>query len=102
MAVQTLIRTKLIDNTDKIFFYQLWSEAAKILLLQILVLLTSRDSAQDLRFQKGIKGAISITQVTSDLVKLKNNRGLTAKGMRQSIIPVIKTCTWQLWTKNDY
>ena len=38
-------------------------------------------------------GTIVITQVTSDLVKLKNNRELTAKDIRKSIIPVIKTCT---------
>ena len=40
--------------------------------------LTSKDRAKDLRFQKiqiaVIKGTIAITQVTSDLVKLKNNR----------------------------
>ena len=52
---------------------------------------------QDLRFQKNriavLKGTIAITQVTSDLVKLKNNRELTAKDIRKSIIPVIKTCT---------
>ena len=40
-----------------------------------------------------LKGTIAITQVTSDLVKLKNNRELTAKDIRKSIIPVIKTCT---------
>ena len=40
-----------------------------------------------------LKGTIAITQVTSDLVKLKNNRELTAKDTRKSIIPVIKTCT---------
>ena len=44
--------------------------------------LTSRDRAKDLRFQKNqtavLKGPIAITQVTSDLVKLKNNRELTA------------------------
>ena len=44
--------------------------------------LTSRDRAKDLRFQKNqaavLKGTIAITQVTSDLVKLKNNRELTA------------------------
>ena len=39
-----------------------------------------------------LKGIIPITQVKSDLVKLKNNRELTAK-VRKSIIPVIKTCT---------
>ena len=40
-----------------------------------------------------LKDTIAITQVTSDLVQLKNNRELTAKGIRKSIIPVIKTCT---------
>ena len=59
--------------------------------------LTSRDRAKDLRFQKiqtaVLKGTIAITQVTSDLVKLKSNRELTAKGIRKSVIPVIKTCT---------
>ena len=35
----------------------------------------------------------SISQVTSDLVKLKSNRELTAKDIRKSMIPVIKTCT---------
>ena len=59
--------------------------------------LTSRDSAKDLRFQKiqtaVLKGTIAITQVTSNLVKLKNNRELTTKDIRKSIIPVIKTCT---------
>ena len=39
--------------------------------------LTSRDRAKDLRFLKiqtaVLKGTIAITQVTSDLVKLKNN-----------------------------
>ena len=59
--------------------------------------LTSRDRAKDLRFQKiqtaVLKGTTAITQVTSDLVKLKNNRELTAKDIRKSIISVIKTCT---------
>ena len=59
--------------------------------------LTSRDRAKDLRFQKNqtavLKGTIAITQVTSDLVKLKNNRELTASDIRKSIIPIIKTCT---------
>ena len=59
--------------------------------------LTSRDRAKDLRFQKiqtaVLKDTTAITQVTSDLVKLKNNRELTAKDIRKSIIPVIKTCT---------
>ena len=40
--------------------------------------LTSRDRAKNLRFQKiqtvVLKGTIAVTQVTSDLVKLKNNR----------------------------
>ena len=58
--------------------------------------LTSRDMAKDLSFQKiqtaELKGIIAITQVTSDLVKLKNNRELTAKDIRKSIIPIIKTC----------
>ena len=40
-----------------------------------------------------LKGTILITQVTSDLVKLKNNRELTAEDIRKLIIPVIKTCT---------
>ena len=56
--------------------------------------LTSRGRAKDLYFQKiqtaVIKG--TITQVTRDLVKLKNNRELTAK-YRKSIISVIKGCT---------
>ena len=59
--------------------------------------LTFRGMAKDLRFQKiqiaALKGTIAITQVTSDLVKLKNNRELTAKDIRKSVIPVIKTCT---------
>ena len=59
--------------------------------------LTSRDRVKDLRFQKFqtamLKGTIAITQVTSDLVKLENNRELTAKDIRNSIILVIKTCT---------
>ena len=42
------------------------------------VYLTSRDRAKNLRFQKIqtviLKGTIAVTQVTSDLVKLKNNR----------------------------
>ena len=50
-----------------------------------------------LRFQKiqiaVLKGTIAITQVTSGLVKLKNNRELTAKDIRKPIIFVIKTCT---------
>ena len=60
--------------------------------------LTSRDRAKDLRFQK-IQTAVlldttAITQVTSDLVKLKIDGELTAsKGIIKSIIPVIKTCT---------
>ena len=40
-----------------------------------------------------LKGTIAIIQVTSDLVKLKNNRELTAKVIRKPIIPVIKTRT---------
>ena len=59
--------------------------------------LTSRDRAKDLRFQgiqtAVLKGTIAITQVTSDLVKRKNNRELTAKDIRKLIIPVIKTYT---------
>ena len=59
--------------------------------------LTSRDRDKDLHFQKiqtaVLKSTISITQVTSGLVNLKNNRELTAKDIRKSIIPVIKTCT---------
>ena len=39
--------------------------------------LTSKDRAKDVRFRKiqttVLKGTIAITQVTSDLVKLKNN-----------------------------
>ena len=62
--------------------------------------LTSRDRANDLRFQKiqtsVLKDTIAITQVTSDLVKLKNDRELTFKDIRQSIIPVIKTCTEEM------
>ena len=61
-----------------------------------LVYLTSRDRANDLRFQRiqtaVLKGTIAITQVTSDLVKLKTNKRLTAKDIRNSIIPVIKIC----------
>ena len=53
--------------------------------------------SKDLRFQKietaVLKGTIAITQVTSNLVKLKNNRELFAKDIRKSIIHVIKTCT---------
>ena len=45
--------------------------------------LTSRDRARDLRFQKiqtaVLKGTIAITQVTTDLVKLKTDRELAAK-----------------------
>ena len=59
--------------------------------------LTTRDTAKDLRFQKiqtaVLKGTIAITQLTSDLVKLKNSREVTAKDIRKLIIPVIKTCT---------
>ena len=59
--------------------------------------LTSRDRTKELRFQKIqtalLKGTIAITQVTSDLVKLKNNRDLSSKDNRKSIISVIKTCT---------
>ena len=59
--------------------------------------LTSKDRADDLRFQKiqiaVQKGIIAITQVTSDLVKLKNNRELTVKDIRKSTFPVIKTST---------
>ena len=55
------------------------------------------DRGNSLRFQRiqtgVLKGTIAITQVTSDLVKLKNNRGLTAKDIRKWIIPVIKACT---------
>ena len=40
-----------------------------------------------------LKSTIAINEVTRDLVKLKNSRELTAKEIRQSIIPVIKTCT---------
>ena len=58
---------------------------------------TSRDRTKELRFQKIqtalLKGTIAITQVTSDLVKLKNNRDLSSKDNRKSIISVIKTCT---------
>ena len=39
------------------------------------------------------KGTTAITQVTNDLVKLKNNRELTAKDIRESIDPVIKSYT---------
>ena len=59
--------------------------------------LTSGGRAKDQRFQKIqtalLEGTIAITQVTSDLVKLKNNRELTAKDTRKSIIPVIKIST---------
>ena len=45
--------------------------------------LTSKDRAKELRFQKiqraVLKSTIAITQVTSDSVKLKNDRELTAK-----------------------
>ena len=51
--------------------------------------LTSRDRTKDLRFHKiqtaVLKGTIAITQVTSDLVKLKDNGELTAKYIRKSI-----------------
>ena len=40
-----------------------------------------------------LKGTSAITQVTSDLVKLKNNGELTVKDIRKAITPVIKTCT---------
>ena len=40
-----------------------------------------------------LKDTTAVTQVTSDLVKLKNNRELTAKDIRKSVTPVIKTCT---------
>ena len=40
-----------------------------------------------------MKGNITITQVISHLVKLKINGGLTAKDIRKSVNPVIKTCT---------
>ena len=40
-----------------------------------------------------LKGTIAIAQVTSNLVKLKNNRELTAKDARKLIVPVIKTCS---------
>ena len=53
--------------------------------------------AKDLRFREiqtaVLKGAIAITQVTSDLVKLKSNRELIAKDIKKSIFPVFKTCT---------
>ena len=39
-----------------------------------------------------LKGIIAIAQITSDLVKMKNNRELTPKDIRKSIIP-IKACT---------
>ena len=59
--------------------------------------LTSRDRPKDLRFQKiqttVLKGTIIITQVTSDLVKPKNIRELSAKDIENSIISVIKSCT---------
>ena len=59
--------------------------------------LTSIDRAKDIRFEKiqtaVLKGTIAITHVTSDLVKMKNNKELTAKDIRNSIISVIKTCT---------
>ena len=40
-----------------------------------------------------MKGNITITQVISHLVKLKINGELTAKDIRKSVNPVIKTCT---------
>ena len=59
--------------------------------------LTSRYRAKYTHFQKiltaVLKGTSAITQVTSDLVKLKNNRELTAKDIKKAIIPVIKSCT---------
>ena len=59
--------------------------------------LTSRNRAKDLRFQKiltvVLKGTNVITQFTSDLIKGKNNREVTAKDIRQSIILVIKIFT---------
>ena len=39
-----------------------------------------------------LKSTIAITQVTSDLVKLIINSELNAKGIRKSIISVIKNC----------
>ena len=57
---------------------------------------TSRYRGKDLPFQKiqtdGLKCTIAITQVTSDLVKLRNNKELTAKDIKK-LITVIKTCT---------
>ena len=59
--------------------------------------ITSKGSSKDLRIRKiqtaMLKGTNAITQVTSDLVKLKNNRELTAKDIRILIISVIKTST---------
>ena len=43
-----------------------------------------------------LKGTICINQVTSDLVKLTNNRELIAKDIRKSIIHVIKTCAEEI------
>ena len=40
-----------------------------------------------------LKGTIPITQVRSDLVEMTNNRQLTAKNIRKSIIASIKTGT---------
>ena len=40
-----------------------------------------------------LKGTIPITQVRSDLVEMANNRQLTAKNIRKSIIASIKTGT---------
>ena len=55
--------------------------------------LTSRDREKDLRFQKNqtavLKDTTAIIQVTSDLLKLKNNRELTAKDIRKSILSKI-------------
>ena len=57
---------------------------------------TSRYRGKDLPFQKiqtdVLKCTIAITQVTSDLVKLRNNKELTAKDIKK-LITVIKTCT---------
>ena len=52
------------------------------------IFLKCQKSAVVLLQQKG-----TITQVTNDLVKLKNNGQLTAKDIRKLIIPIIKSCT---------
>ena len=57
--------------------------------------LTSRGRTKDLRFQKiqtaGLKGAIFVTQVTSDLVKLKKTETELPKASENQSSPSSKT-----------